>query len=366
MRDSEAKILVLRDFCTRAKGADCERCAIACPQAAISLTPDGGTGRLPLIDAARCNSCGICLGICDAFSSTRVTLLDVHTRARRIALKGDAVCFTCKENIFPGLEPAACVIVLPCLASLPPEFWALLLAENIPTAISCDLAYCADCDRAGELGERLYAHAIKTAEAWCAKKLRFRDTIPEKEALLKDLADPEGVDRRGAFTNLIGDVGDIASGKRRLRNSEVLQQFLERRERSRAIAQLNFSDIEEPNSFAPLGHTKKTLFPKRQMLLEALEYDPAIAPRIPFFHADIDPALCRGELCCCGCCPTGALSPHPDTGARNFHPRYCVACGICQDTCPHGAINLVEATAQVLVQADEAAAADPPSGNRQA
>ena len=40
------------------------------------------------------------------------------------------VVLTCKENVFPGLEPAANVVVLPCLACLSPEFWTLVLTEN--------------------------------------------------------------------------------------------------------------------------------------------------------------------------------------------------------------------------------------------
>ena len=224
------QIVVLRDYCTRTHGAACDRCALACPHDAISFAEDGR----PVIDADACTRCGICLGICDAFSSSRVTMIDVHARIRRIALRGEDVVLTCKENIFPGLEPAANVVVLPCLACLSPEFWTLVLTENIPVRISADLAYCAECDRAGDMGEMLYSHAVQTAEEWSGQSVGYLDVIPEKENLVKDLANPEGVDRRSAFTNLVGDVGDIASGKRRLRNSEVLQQFYERKERAGA------------------------------------------------------------------------------------------------------------------------------------
>ena len=129
--DAESRpnqIVVLRDYCTRTHGAACDRCALACPLDAISFAEDGR----PVIDADACTRCGICLGICDAFSSSRVTMIDVHARIRRIALRGEDVVLTCKENIFPGLEPAANVVVLPCLACLSPEFWTLVLTENIP------------------------------------------------------------------------------------------------------------------------------------------------------------------------------------------------------------------------------------------
>lgn len=340
------RIVVLRDFCMRAHGADCERCALACPHDAISFKEDG----TPVIDTQACTRCGICLGICDAFSSTRVTMTDLHARIRRIALRGEDVVLTCKENIFPGLEPAANVVVLPCLACLSPEFWTLVLAENITVKIAADLAYCADCERAGEMGEMLLTHAVETAEEWSGRAVGYADEIPEKESLVKDLANPAGVDRRSAFTNLVGDVGDIASGKRRLRNSEVLQEFYERRERSRALARLNLGNNTEFNDFVPQGRTKKTMWPKRQMLLEALERDPAIGARTPLVVSETDCARCTNTLTCTRACPTGARYPNPEDGVLAYDVRYCIGCGLCVDACPETAVELMETTAEVLRQ----------------
>lgn len=339
------KVLVLRDYCTHAKGSDCKRCLHACPHEALSFSEEG----VPVIDSELCTNCGICFGICDTFSSNRVTLTDLHSRVERIALTGDPVYFTCRENVFPGFEPASNVIVLPCLACLPPELWTLILTENISVVVACDLSYCADCERAGELAEMLYSRAIEIGEEWSGRKVRFSEEIPEKEKLLEGLTKQEGIERRGVFTNLMGDVGDIASGKRRLRNSEVLQQFVERRERSHAIAQLNLTEVEEINSFAPLGRTKKLMPPKRRMLLEALNRDPAIASRIPLEMVSIDREKCSEEYCCTKACPTGALSPDPDTGALVLDERYCIGCGICLGACPHVALSLNETTAEIFV-----------------
>lgn len=343
------QIVVLRDFCIRTHGADCARCALACPHDAITFDEDGK----PCINAESCTRCGICLGICDAFSSSRVTMHDLHARIRRIALRGETVVLTCKENLFPGLEPAANVVVLPCLATLSPEFWTLVLAENISVDIAADLAYCADCERAGDMGEMLYSHAVETAEVWAERTVGYLDEIPEKENLVRDLADPTGVDRRSAFTNIVSDVGDIASGKRRLRNSEVLQQFYERKERSRALARLNLSDGIQFNDFVPAGRTRKTLWPKRQLLLEAIERDPAIAARVPLIVSETDCALCTNALACVAACPTGARYPNPDDGTLAYDVRYCIGCGLCVDACPQGAVSLVEATAEVLLPNDE-------------
>ena len=348
-RKAPSKVIVVRDYCVRHKGAACNRCEIACPKGAIGFSEE----ELPTIDESLCTRCGICFGICDALSSTRITMIDLHARIRRIALRGEDVYLTCKENIFPGLEPAANVVVLPCLACLSPEIWTLVLAENIKVKVACDFSYCADFERAGEMAEMLYTHAIESAEAWTGEKVLFSKEIPEKEQLLKNLANPTGVDRRAAFTNLVGDVGDIASGKRRLRNSEVLQQFYERRERARAIARLNLAEDDVFNDFVPMGLTKKTMTPKRQLLLEAIDRKPAIAPRVPVYLSETDCERCTNALECTKACPTGARFPDPETGILAMDARYCIGCGICVEACPEGAIDMIEATAEVLIVAAE-------------
>lgn len=348
--DHPEAIVVLQDFCIRMKGADCSRCAQACPSGAISF---GERGR-PSIDGALCTRCGICLGVCDAFSSTRVTMSDMHSRAQRIALRGEDVVFTCDENVFSDLSPAANVIVLPCLASLSPELWTLMLAENMTVRIAADLSYCADCDRAAERGEMLYSRAIELAEEWSGRSVGFLDEIPERESLFKDLSNPVGVDRRSAFTNIVGDVGDIATGKRRLRNSEILQEFYERRERSRAVARLNLSGDTEFNEFVPEGRTRKTMWPKRQMLLLAIDRDPSIAGRIPLIVSKTDPSRCTNALTCASVCPTGARHPDPKNGRLDYDVRYCIGCGLCVDACGQGAVELTETSAETLLPPDDA------------
>ena len=339
-----ARIVVIRDHCTRVAGAECGRCALACPKGAISFTEEG----LPAIDEQACSKCGICFGICDAFSSTRITMIDVHARIRRIALRGDRVMLTCKENLPPGFEPADNVVVLPCLACLSPELWAVVLAENIEPTIACDLSYCADCTRAGAIAETLYTHAIETAQAWTGRTVGFAREIPEKEREGERPARGEGADRRAAFENLLGDVGDITSGKRRLRNSATLQRIHEQRERSRAAARLNLSGTGAFSSLSPEGRTRKIMTPKRLLLLEALDRLPEAAERVPVYLSATDADACDGCLACAKGCPTGARFVSPEDGTLAFDARYCISCGICVGVCPNGAVDIEEHTAEAF------------------
>ncbi len=335
---TDTHIALMPTYCTRSKGTACERCAMACPADAIYFNEES----LPAIDAQACTRCGICLGICDGLSSTRITMEDLHKRMARIAQLGDDVYITCKENVFPGLEPASNVVVLPCLAMLSPEFWALLLAERICVRIAADLRYCADCDRAGGIAETLYTMAIETAQAWTEEDVLFSRRIPEKQKMLDTLVDSTGIDRRGAFNNLVSDVGNVASGKRRLKNSQVIRQFHEQRERARAAARLRIAPNSPFADFLPEGTVKRTLTPKRKMLLDAFQSMPEMAERVILRVSQTDENLCDGNGACTEVCPTAARGIAPDTGEISFEIRYCIGCGNCVNACPTGALSIEE------------------------
>lgn len=352
----EPRIVVLPDFCLNPRGGSCSRCVRACPAGAISLEREGG---LPVVDEKACTMCGICLGICDAFSSNSVTMTDLASRIRRTAQRGEGVFVTCPVNIEAageGFEPAPCVVEVPCLAALSPEFWTLVLAEGTDLKLACDLSLCSECKRAGVLAEALYAHAIETAQAWSGRSVGVVDEIPAKTGYLQSFATGEDLDRRGAFAHFAGNVADAASGDYRRRNSDVLQDFYERRERMRAMTrQMDVSSFEL-NGFDETGRTRRMLQPKRKMLLDALEKDPSIAPRVPVVVSGTDCALCCNALDCARVCPTGARSPHARSGLLAFDVRFCIGCGLCAQVCRTGAAFLEESTAEVFRAASEGAA----------
>lgn len=350
-RRNMAKIVVVKQYCTHAFGSDCERCIHCCPHDAIAL--EGG--KAPVVDARACTGCGICIGVCDAFASTRVSVHDLHARLRRIATSGRRAYLTCKENVFPELDIDTNVMVLPCLSMLSPDFLTLLLAENIRLTVTCDLKYCEDCERAGNLGGSLFPRAIEIAEQRTGEKVLFTYKIPERESIVQKYAGDDPLGRRQAFTGFAGDIAEIASGKRHLHNSKVLQDYYQKRERQRASAMLNLADESAFGNFAPDGHVRGVLFPQKKMVLEAVQRRPDIAGNIPLAISITDMSLCCNDQSCVDACPTGARNIDRASLQMTFDAKLCVGCGICVDACPHGACSVEETTAEIYASphADE-------------
>lgn len=360
-----AKVVVVQEYCTHAAGSDCLRCTHICPHDAIDLPKLPG---VPHVDIDRCNGCGVCFGICDTFASTHLTMADLHARIRRIATSGRRAYLTCRENIFPELNIDTNVVVLPCLSMVPPELWTLLLAENIRVSVACDLKYCEDCQRAGDIGGTLFPRAIEMAEERTGGSVKFSYRIPEKQKLIDKYAkSTQATDRRGAFTDLAADFGEIASGKRRLRNSQVLADYYAKKERQRAIARLNLVDEEAFPTLTPEGFIRHLMMPRRKMLLEAISRQEDIADNIEIALSVTDTTLCRGSGECVRLCPTGARrfaqddSDSSSDGTGNadgdgtpvVDATLCIGCGICVDSCPEAAVSLVPVTGRVWLEGIE-------------
>lgn len=336
------KILTVPEHCTRPAGSACERCRVACPAKAISFT-DGG---LPVIDKEACTKCGICIGVCDGFTSSAATTLRLYEHLRKVAMRGEIVYLTCEENVFPGLQPADNVTVLPCLACIPAEMWTLLLAQNAPLCIACDLKYCEDCSKAAHIGELLFTKAIEIAVEQTGTDVHFDRIIPEAQPSVADEED-EAVGRRAAFDHVKDDAFGIISGKRRLKQSDTLKEAYRKKERERMRATLNLSDGSMITGFGD-GAQKRIMQPKRRMMLEALVAQPDIAGRSYTVVSACDHDLCVESLDCANTCPTGARIVR-DGEHMDYDARYCVGCGACVAACPRKAIELVEVTLDELL-----------------
>lgn len=351
------KMLTVENHCVRPHGASCERCRIACPAGAISF--DAET-HLPVIDEDACTQCGVCMGVCDAFASSTTTALRLYEHLRRVAMRGEIVYLTCKENVFPGFEPAKNVTVLPCLACMPPELWALLLAQNAPLCIACDLKYCDDCPRAAGRGELLFTRAVEMAETWSGGEVRFDREIPELDDTALATAAREEFGRREAFDSAKNDALDIISGKRRLKNSDTLKDVYRKKERKRMQDMLNLTEGDIFNEFAEEGRSRRIMQPRRRMLLEAVVAKPEAAANIDIVVSATDHGTCVECLDCTKACPTGARMASPENGSLAYDARYCIGCGACVAACPTASIELVETSlADLLPDGPGVAAAEP-------
>ncbi len=350
MTEREQRIVFLKDYCTRLRGAVCERCVQACPAQALSFAENGFIS----VNHDACSKCGICLGICDALASTQTSFTDIHAQLRRIAVSGNTALITCRQcykNPASTSENPNNTVVLPCLAMPSPEFWTLILSENLPFALAIDFEWCASCETGGEVAEMLYTYAIEAAETYTSKE------IPFIEASLGELSarsSTSSQERRELFSSTYETVRDIASGAYRLQHSKKLQTFFEEQARSKARTSLSLDEMPVINPFAPQGSVPPTLFPKREMLLEALGYNSSIAENIPVTISETDKNSCNNCLTCLASCATGARQADTQDGTLRFSPSYCVGCGACEIACPQEAIHMIQVQAAALMSESEA------------
>lgn len=332
------QILFQRDFCLRSKQSGCNRCEAACPVGAISY---GDDSKLVIIDDAKCTRCGICYGICDAFTSTRSNVIDLRSRIARMSAVDKVLFVTCQENIFSDTNVADDVLVVPCLASLSPELLASVIMDGVRVVIAGNLDYCDDCKIASDRSEMLYTYAFETAESWTGRQIEFIDDVPEQTGLIERVNQDS---RRDAISGLLSAVGDVASGHYRSKRNSAQEKF------DRASENLHAMMAElTTNSFPAFNQVgkAKTWFPRREFLVEAALANPHIARHIPMEISCTDTEACKGAHDCVTSCITGARGIDDD-GYLTFDSRYCIGCGICVEACRQHACSLTEITADQL------------------
>ncbi len=330
------RIVALPSWCTAPRGSGCTRCAAACPAGAISL--EGGT---PVIDEAQCTRCGICAGVCDAFAWERFTLKDLFERARTEAAEEGYACFTCNDHLFPGVVPRSNVLVLPCLAAVPPEFWTALLAANVPVKLYLDESYCEGCPTAGALGPALFAHALESAQDGTGNSIGRVKELPERELLLTAWSHADGQDRRGMLSTLFHESREIADGTHRKRNAAAVSDFREKQERMHAKARIS-SEASAGSAWMP----SKQAWPRQELMVQAAKATPVRAALMERYCSTTDCQKCTGAYECMEACPTGARTAAADSDCPEVDPRLCIACGACIGSCPTGACDFTAITAQ--------------------
>lgn len=348
-RPKGPKTKFIPQHCIRQAGAECERCMKACPAAAISFDGDQFAG----INEETCTRCGICWGICDAFSATKISLEDVYKRMQAIARLGERPVITCRPTLDEDARPAKNVIVLPCLALIPPEFWARALAEELPFRVCVELKHCLDCETAKGYAEILYTHSIKTAECWAEKKITFIRNVPQVDPAELEAEQDEESNKRRALTNVGSDVADIYAGKRSWRASRIVQQLAKSRAKNRQAEQVREKQAELEAKATGASDTERIMGTKRSMLLHAARAAECVGGNALVTVSQTECNECKIDCACALACPTKARMAVQKPGAEQlqlaYDRSYCIGCGLCQQACTQEAISMVDVAVGELI-----------------
>lgn len=215
-RRDGAAAQVFLDFCN-----GCSRCVADCPYAAITLVPrsDG----LPFsheveVNAARCVSCGICMGSCPSSTPFRrsgplITGIDLPDRplaAVRAEVieaasaqggeRGRVLTLACAHGAGAGAAPGR--VVLPCVAMVPPSLIDFIISRDLADGVA--VAGCAERDCYNRFGvawtrarfersrdpylrERVPRDRVLTVWAGPSETARLRDELAAFSTSLAEL-----------------------------------------------------------------------------------------------------------------------------------------------------------------------------------
>ena len=98
-----------------------------------------------------------------------------------------------------------------------------------------------------------------------------------------------------------------------------------------------------PEPFEPIGRKRGLLNLALASLHDAAPTpadEIALPEGAPFGTVDVDLDKCTLCLSCVGACPANALRDNPEYPRLSFVESACVQCGICEKTCPEGAIDI--------------------------
>lgn len=331
----------------------CQKCADVCPALAVGFEPATGNGipcELPVLDADACLGCNLCSAVCptQALSYLHEPLTQLLTRVSRTARRYDTVYMTCSEAHAASYSGA--MVEVPCLGSLPAEFWFACLAQPASVSVFLPVDLCDGCVLAP--GEQLMMDAIGKAEQWTGHHLGLavdKDDLDFSVLTEKD----ETVDRRAFFTSITDRMADDVrkagvngvDGILPDRSAQVAKVRAAREEAKRK-RDAQFAEAHETGRF-PMERNHQVLTAPRKTLVDSLTRFPALAENTRITTARVDGLVC--DICkdCIAACPVQAISIRKMM--VSVDALYCVGCGKCQDVCPLDAITLVETDAQGLL-----------------
>ncbi len=296
--------------------SECSRCADACPHEAIKLS---GAGIEVLAD--RCQSCALCLPVCQTEALTEKSVSAEHLL--KIAGEAKQMTIACAPS---GAKGDA---VVPCLGAVSP----VVLADFGRRGISLQLAgthHCGECAHATKgpalisLNREARELLCNVAEAgqWAQLEIQSAETIPSASG-----QQDHDTSRRSLFRRMVGHSVDVMSGK-----------------------------LEEAPAPLKAIRAAAPFLPDRKVILNNL-YTTADAgaitvPRHAALPAE-DWQVVSGCTYCEACvrvCPTGALQLLENNTAWRlaFLNDRCVACDVCAEVCQPGVIRQAN-TEEVII-----------------
>lgn len=291
-----------RSRCLRMRYAasTCDRCATACPSAAIRL--EGGIA----IEHQNCTGCLTCTTACpsgalEGKAAPERLIREVASHALPVFVIG------CRKS-------GAAHHRLPCLSMLSAEHLVALYA-SAACRVHLDATACTRCPASASLKRlsELLAHQGSVGGLPLGDRLRVISDVQQ----LEYCEDP--LDRRSFFSSL----------------------------KALTLRGIGATLAHAPEPAVVTSYSEKAMPVRRRLLLTAVQSlgDESRKVEEAFRFAAAFDSSCDGCMGCVRACPTGALveahdEPEASVSAPKFEPDRCTGCGLCEEFCLSGAVTI--------------------------
>jgi len=323
---NEQALTVTSESCKRFRFRqnECQICADICPERAITL--DVG----PTI-TDNCTQCGLCINACptEVFQSNLDMDQYVIDQMQQISIKqispmnSGYIAFQCQQATSGGDKNS---INIRCLGNIN-ENVVLNAALIGYDEMTCYTGECQKCHY--RRGEDLFDTSMELAES-VTHGLGIKSLTVVKVVQPKNKVNKESLNRRDFFSK----IGQYV--KQRTTPAEYVKQ----------------NPIETLiNQITGDDKVNKNPSPKRQQLRNLMsqqltkQQDKELAKQtLPWKTMWVEEDKCVACAICVNVCPTGALVKEIKNDAlyRYFSSANCTNCGLCQEACPHSIIHFTD------------------------
>jgi len=320
--DETHPVSVTSELCKRVRfrRSTCRNCVDVCPDNAITLSPG------PAIND-NCSDCGLCQNACPAELFRNDVDWDRLLLKQMESLLGKDQTSGAKKGLFIHCSQARKQnqnsLAIHCLGNMSET---VLLGAALSGLAEMNLAkgHCAQCHLKN--GESLLTKAMTTTQEMVENiglnKLTLR-LIEEQKDSIRDAR----LTRRELFSKIA-----------HRETVDTTSDLSEQDDGETVITPLELKDGTRPS-------------PRREVLCNLLKHDGrgntsvSIIPQaLPWKKMIVDEANCVACAICVNVCPTGALSKIFENNQiiRHLDSRLCTNCSLCQEACPERVIDFEE------------------------